>query len=198
LAPVACCEWPTGFSGHPIGSSAAPAERQQRAQLPPLRRISVWPPPTCSPNSNLTALRWESQQLKSWFNAPKPGVVFGPSLSCDLRRGADLGQIHSRTPATERSFHTAKRAPGAHRRGRRAGRLPAGAGHRSFCNDRSRPNLRSVDWQANMNQRGRGLSHVLTAEQNLFISQTAFPKQSGCIDDLVALFTRRWAADGNL
>lgn len=146
------------------------------------------------PKLNLTgSFGWESQQLKNWFNASSQMWSFGPSLSWRI---FDAGQIRANIHVQNarqlealiqyrqsvlQALTDVEDALVAYRQEQE---------HREVLRRSVEANLRSVALAKQLNQAGVvDFLNVLTAEQNLFISQDQLSQSNQAVStNLVALY----------
>ena len=146
------------------------------------------------PKLNLTgAFGWESLQLKSWFNQPSQFWSFGPTVQWRI---FDAGQIWANVrvqnareleamiqyrQAVIQSFSDVEDALVAYRQEQ---------AHREALQRSVVANERSVALAKQLNQAGLvDFLNVLTAEQNLFVSQDQLSQSDQAVStDLVALY----------
>jgi multidrug efflux system outer membrane protein len=146
------------------------------------------------PKLNLTgSFGWESQQLKSWFNAPSQMWSFGPSLSWRI---FDAGQIRANIHVQDarqqealiqfrqsvlQALTDVEDALVAYQQEQE---------RRAALRRSVEGNERSVALAKQLNQAGVvDFLNVLTAEQNLFISQDQLSQSNQAVStDLVALY----------
>lgn len=146
------------------------------------------------PKLNLTgSFGWQSTQLKSWFNAPSQNWSLGPSLSWRI---FDAGQIwaniHVQNAREQealiqyrqsvlQAFSDVEDALVADQQEQE---------HREFLQRSVHANMRSVALAKQLNQAGVvDFLNVLTAEQNLFISQDQLSQSNQAVStNLVALY----------
>ncbi len=146
------------------------------------------------PKLNLTgSFGWQSQQLKSWFSSPSQYWSFGPSLSWRI---FDAGQIwaniHVQNARQQEALIQYRQsvlqaltdvedALVAYQQEQE---------HRELLQRSVQANLRSVALAKQLNQAGIvDFLNVLTAEQNLFISQDQLSQSNQAVStDLVALY----------
>jgi len=146
------------------------------------------------PKLNLTgSFGWESQQLKNWFNPSSQMWSFGPSLSWRI---FDAGQIRANIHVQNarqleafiqyrqsvlQALTDVEDALVAYRQEQE---------HREVLRRSVEANLRSVALAKQLNQAGVvDFLNVLTAEQNLFISQDQLSQSNQAVStNLVALY----------
>jgi len=198
LARSACCRMAHRWflrASHRIFCGAGPTCNSRR-QLARLRRI--W----CRhrrlvPQTHLTGFFDGRASSSELFNRPKQVGSRSEFIVADLRRGADLANIHVQTPATGTLIQYPERAQALHDVDDALVAYQAGQEHRELLHDRSRPTCGRSDWPSNESAGVVDFSTCSPRTKPVHLEDQL--SQSNQLYRLTSWhFTRRWAADGNL